>query len=122
MTQVGQLDSFLKDIKRLKKKYHTINDDLSVFVKALLVNLPGGLPDTHRIPIGQEFKNDPVFKVKSFRSRCLGGGSRSGIRLIYAYDEQTDLVTLIEIYHKNEKENHDKERLRIFLKSTSTKM
>jgi mRNA-degrading endonuclease RelE of RelBE toxin-antitoxin system len=115
MTETRQIDLFSKDLKRLKKKYRTLPDDLDIFLKALFVNLPGGLPDTHRIPLGKEYEDDPVFKVKSFRCRCLGGGSRSGIRLVYAYDGPADTLTLLEMYHKNEKEDHDEDRIRAFL-------
>jgi mRNA-degrading endonuclease RelE of RelBE toxin-antitoxin system len=115
MTEIEQIDLFSKDLQRLKKKYRTLSADLDVFLKALKVNLPGGLPDTHRIPLGERNKDDPVFKVKSFRCRSLGGGSRSGIRLVYAYDERRDIVTLLEMYHKNEKEDHDEDRIFAFM-------
>jgi mRNA-degrading endonuclease RelE of RelBE toxin-antitoxin system len=117
MTEIEEIDPFLKDLKRLRKQYRSIDEDLDIFIQALLVRLPNRLPDTFRIPLGEEFQTDPVFKVKSFRCKSLGGGGRSGIRIIYGYDEPMDQITLIEIYHKNEKENHDNDRLLAFLKS-----
>ena len=116
MTEIDEINLFLKDLKRLRKQYRSIDEDLDVFIKALLVRLPNRLPDTFRIPLGDEFQDDPVFKTKSFRCKSLGGGGRSGIRIIYAYNESTDQITLIEMYHKNEKENHDQDRILAFLK------
>lgn len=117
MTEIDEIDPFVKDLKRLRKQYRSIDEDLDVFIKALLVRLPNKLPDTFRIPLGEEFQDHSVFKVKSFRCKSLGGGGRSGIRIIYGYAELTDQITLIEMYHKNEKENHDNDRLLAFLKS-----
>lgn len=117
MTEINQIDLFLKDLKRLRKRYPSIDNDLSIFVKALLVRLPDKLPDTFRIPLGKEYETDPVYKTKSFSCRSLGGGKQSGIRVIYAFNENSNLVTLLEIYHKNEKTNHDNERIIDFLKS-----
>ena len=43
---------------------------------------------------------DPIYKVRHFRCKALKGkGSRSGIRVIYAYEQDKALVTLIEVYH-----------------------
>jgi mRNA-degrading endonuclease RelE of RelBE toxin-antitoxin system len=117
MTQTNQIDLFLKDLKRLRKRYPSIDKDLTIFAKALLVRLPDKLPDTYRIPLGKEYETDPVFKTKSFSCKSLGGGKQSGIRLIYAYNDTSEIVTFIEIYHKNEKTNHDADRITAFLKS-----
>jgi hypothetical protein len=35
----------------------------------------------------------------------------SGLRLIYAYFENEQEITLIELYHKNEKQNEDRQRI-----------
>ena len=43
-------------------------------------------------------------------SKALKGGGRSGIRIIYAYKENEDKVTLIEAYYKGKKENEDREK------------
>lgn len=45
------------------------------------------------------------------------GGSKSGLRVIYAYQEKLNIITLIEIYHKNEKANNDYDRLKHFIKT-----
>jgi len=41
-----------------------------------------------------------------------GKGAHSGIRLIYAFFEDSGTIDLIEIYYKGDKENEDRERVR----------
>jgi hypothetical protein len=51
----------------------------------------------------------PVFKVKKFACRALKNkGSRTGLRLIYAYIESEDRIDLIAIYIKADKETEDR--------------
>jgi mRNA-degrading endonuclease RelE of RelBE toxin-antitoxin system len=78
----------------------------------LEATLPNHLNGTFQISdLGQDVKV-PVYKVKHFRCKALKGkGVKSGIRVIYAYEEYKDMVTLIEIYHKNKKENEDRDRI-----------
>jgi mRNA-degrading endonuclease RelE of RelBE toxin-antitoxin system len=119
MTNVDTLGLFDKDLKKLRKKYPSIDDDLNNFIKALSAKLPDGLPDTYRIPLGKEYASDPIYKVKKFRCRSLvGHGSRSGIRIVYGYNSSLNKITLIEIYHKNDKEDHDNDRIIQFLKTS----
>jgi len=40
-----------------------------------------------------------------------GKGVRSGIRIIYAYYEKENIIEFIEIYHKSDKLNEDKQRI-----------
>ena len=113
MTEFLQVDEFKKDLKKLNKKYKSLNNDLkSNFCEVLDLELPNHLPGTFRIfGLGEEVKV-PIYKLKHFRCKSLKGkGSRSGIRVIYAYDNDEDKVTLIEIYHKSNQENENRERI-----------
>ena len=112
MTEFLQVPEFQKDIEKLNKKFRTLYDDLATFNNALKAVLPNRLPKIVRISgLGREVKV-PIYKVKHFRCKSLKGkGSRSGIRVIYAYEWDEDKVTLIEIYYKNKKQNHDKKRI-----------
>jgi len=115
MTDIERIGLFDRDLKKLRKSYPSIDNDLDVFVKALIVNIPDKLPDTHRIPLGEAYSSSQVYKVRSFRCRSIPHGSRSGIRVIYAYDLKMDFITLLEIYHKSDRENHDIGRIIEFL-------
>ncbi|NQE05989.1 hypothetical protein C5S32_08975 [ANME-1 cluster archaeon GoMg1] len=113
MTEFLQVEEFKKDLKKLNKKYKSLNNDLkSNFCEVLDLELPNRLPGTFRISgLGEEVKV-PIYKVRHFRCKSLKGkGSRSGIRVIYAYDNDEDKVTLIEIYHKSKQENENRERI-----------
>ncbi len=53
-----------------------------------------------------------LYKARKFSCRALKGrGAASGIRVIYAYYPQEDIIEFIEIYYKGKKENEDRERI-----------
>ncbi|MGB7532523.1 MAG: hypothetical protein WA977_06040 [Halobacteriota archaeon] len=112
MTDFEEILEFSKDLQKMHKKFRTIYDDLEAFKKALASDLPNHLSGTVQISnLGQDVK-DPIYKVRHFRCKTLKGkGSRSGIRVIYAYQQDKDKVTLIEVYHKSKQENENRERI-----------
>jgi mRNA-degrading endonuclease RelE of RelBE toxin-antitoxin system len=112
MTDFGEIPEFSKDLKKLYKKFRSIYDDLEAFKKALASELPNHLSGTVQISnLGRDVKT-PIYKVRHFRCKALKGkGSRSGIRVIYAYEQDKALVTLIEVYHKSKQENENRERI-----------
>ena len=104
------LAEFNKDLKQLLKKYRTLNDDLEE-VKAILKKKPDERPPfSFRIEgLGLE---TCIIKVKKIACKALkGSGVNSGFRLIYAYFKEEQKITFIELYHKNDKENEDRERI-----------
>ena len=105
-----ELTEFKKDLKNLLKKYRTLNDDLDV-VKQVLTTAPEERPPfSFRIDnLGLE---TCVIKVKKIASKALKGrGVNTGLRLIYAYFESESKIVFVELYHKNDKENEDKQRI-----------
>lgn len=105
-----ELVEFNKDLKNLLKKYRTLNEDLEVVKKVLEVTPQERPPFSFRIDnLGLE---TCVIKVKKIACKALKGrGVNSGLRLIYAHFEAEQKITFIELYHKNEKENEDKQRI-----------
>ena len=105
-----QLIEFEKDLKKLLKRYKTLEDDLEV-VKKVLTAEPGARPPfSYRIDgLGLQ---SCVIKVKKIACRALKGrGANSGLRLIYAHFEKEKAIVLIELYHKADKELEDRERI-----------
>ena len=105
-----ELPEYQKDLKRLLKKYRTLNGDLEDVCKDLN-DEPGASP-----PFSFRIENlgitTCVIKIKKIASDSFKGrGVSSGFRLIYAYYEQEKRIVFIELYHKNEKENEDRERI-----------
>ena len=106
-----ELEEFKKDLKQLLKKYRTLNDDLETVKRVLNVEPDERPPFSFRI-------NDLgittcVIKVKKIACRALKDrGVNSGLRLIYAHFEEEEKIVMIELYHKNDKEIEDKQRIK----------
>ncbi len=100
---------FLKDKKKLKVP--TIDEDLERFERAFSADLIM-LTGLVRIPkLVKKGVTIPTYKARKFRCKYLGGGSRSGIRVILAYIAEIDKVIYIEIYKKGSQSNHDENRI-----------
>lgn len=105
-----ELPEFKKDLKNLLKKYRSLNDDLDV-VKQVLTIAPEARP-TFSFRIDNLSLETCVIKVKKIACKTLKGrGVNSGLRLIYAYFKEEGKIVFIEIYHKNDKETEDKQRI-----------
>jgi len=101
-------------LKRLAKKFRTIEDDLDTFIETEIYLFHKLKIDNNGIfRITDLSMNYPeIYKAKKFACRSLKGkGVHSGIRVIYAYFQDEDKIELIEIYYKGDKENEDRERI-----------
>ena len=104
------LPEFDKDLKQLLKKYRTLNDDM-VEVKSILKVKPDERPP-FSFRLDNLYLKTCVVKIKKIACRALKGrGVNSGLRVIYAYFKEEQKICFIEIYHKNEKENEDRQRI-----------
>ncbi|PIP46094.1 MAG: hypothetical protein COX15_01570, partial [Candidatus Colwellbacteria bacterium CG23_combo_of_CG06-09_8_20_14_all_42_19] len=109
------IDLFQKDLKRLLKKYRTLEDDLETAKRDAIELYHLKRIDNQSIFPIQGFCTEKIqiCKIKKFACKSLKGkGSKSGIRVIYAFYCQNCKVDFIEIYFKGEKENEDRERIR----------
>lgn len=106
----NELTEFRKDLKGLLKKYRTLNDDMEIVRQVLEVFPDERPPFSFRIDnLGLE---TCIIKVKKIACKALKGrGVNSGLRLIYAHFEKEKIITFIELYHKNDKENEDRQRI-----------
>ncbi len=105
-----ELSEFSKDLKALLKRYRTLNEDLNV-VKTILRKKPEERPPfSYRIDnLGLE---TCVIKVKKIACKALKGrGVNSGLRLVYAHFPADQRIVFVEIYHKKDKENEDRQRI-----------
>lgn len=112
--KVTRLPEFQKDLKKLLKRFPTLEQDLQNFISTQLVMF-------HKLNLDNNgnfrltdlgFDVPYVFKAKKFACRALKGrGVMSGIRVIYAYYPEADRIELIEIYYKGIKENEDRQRI-----------
>lgn len=113
-SEVRRLPEFEKDLKKLSKRFRTLDEDLKVFVdKQLQLYHKLGIDNRGCFRISDIGISRPkIYKAKKFACRSLKGkGAASGIRVIYAYYEKEDIVEFIEIYYKGDKENEDRRRI-----------
>ena len=117
---------FQKDLKRLLKKFRTLEEDLELIKMATIEPYHIGVlfngvvekKDANAIFPIPNFCSDElkICKIKKFACKALKGrGVQSGIRIIYAYNVLKNSVDFIEIYFKGEYENEDKQRIRKYL-------
>jgi len=112
--EISRLTEFDKDLKKLGKRFRTLEEDLDFVIRNQLIFY-------HKLKIDNRIvfpitnlgiDNPKIYKVKKFACRSLKGkGAQSGIRIIYAYFEEQDKIELVEIYYKGDKENEDRQRI-----------
>lgn len=108
--EIDALPEFEKDLKQLLKRYRTLNEDLAVLGKVLNEEPNDCPPFSYRIE-GLGIKTC-IVKVRKIACKALKGrGAQSGLRLIYAYFKEEGRIIFIELYHKNDQENEDRERI-----------
>jgi mRNA-degrading endonuclease RelE of RelBE toxin-antitoxin system len=112
--EISRLPEFERDLKKLSKRFRTLEDDLEIFVKTelkLYHKLDIDNKGIFQIP-SLQIEEPKLYKAKKFACRALKGkGVQSGIRVIYAYFKEADKVEFVEIYFKGDKENEDGERI-----------
>ena len=109
---------FEKDLKRLLKKFRTLEDDIQVAKKNAIELFHIKNIDNNSVEPIPNFCTDElkICKIKKFACKALKGcGVQSGIRIIYAYYTLTNTVDFIEMYFKGESENEDKEKIKDYL-------
>ena len=114
---VRQTKEFTRDIKRLTKRFPSLLDDIETFIDVELKLFHRlGQGNTGIVRISDTGQNAIGFyKARKFACKSLKGtGSRSGIRVIYSYQENPESATLIEAYFKGDKPNEDRARLKAF--------
>lgn len=118
--EYNAIDSFQKDLKRLRKKFRTLEDDLEIAKRnAIELYHLKRIYNRSVFPIPNFCTEEiQVYKIKKFACKALKGrGSKSGIRIIYAFHSQSYRVEFLEIYFKGEKENEDRDRINNYLKA-----
>jgi len=108
---------FQKDLKKLSKKFRSLDEDLIEF-KKILNEEPLGIGKHFNVII----KTGAVYIVKArFFCKSL---KKKNLRVIYAYMENHQIIEMagiefIELYFKGNKENEDRERIKDYLKNNS---
>lgn len=108
--EILELPEFIKDFKRLFKKYKSLDKNIEDVLKLLIIFPNESPPLSFRINgLGIE---TCIIKVKKIPSdNFKGRGSNSGFRLVYAWFPENRSITLIELYHKSEKALENRDRI-----------
>ena len=110
---------FQKDLKQLLKKYISLREDVELIKEAVIE-----LYHVQKINNSSVFlipgfcdENIKICKIKKFTCDSFKNrGSRSGIRIIYAFFEKELKVEFLEIYYKGDEEKEDYTRIKEYLK------
>lgn len=105
MAHFKRTPEFERDLKKLLKKFRTLEDDINTIEKVLR-----GAPEG----IGTNFvtlhTTDTYLVVKA-RLACRALRGERALRLMYAYHKNTVTFYHIELYHKANQANQDKGRI-----------
>lgn len=113
-----ETDEFKKDLKKLLKKYRSLEEDLKIAkIAAIELFHIQKVNNLSVFPIpGFCSEEILICKIKKFACKALKGrGSKSGIRVIYAFHGKILKVVFIEMYFKADQENEDRERIQRYL-------
>jgi len=111
---------FEKEFKKLSRKYPSLKDDLDTFLLTLELDpIWESILSNHIVKIAwlwEDIKWD-FYKVKKIVCKSIAwNSSNSWIRIIYKYSNENSIelceIEFIEIYHKNQKSNHDIDRIK----------
>ena len=102
-----------KDLKKLGKRFKTLEEDLNIFIKSQLKMYHKlGIDNRGIFKISDlNIKYPEIYKARKFACRSLKGkGVYSGIRVVYAYFKEEDKIELIEfIISKTKRKKIEKE-------------
>ncbi len=97
--KIETIPRFEKDVKRLKKKFPKIKDDLVELVELLSMNPEEG------VGLGQN-----IYKIR-LRNSSVTRGKSGGFRVI-TYYKKNDTLYLVTIYSKTEEDTIVTEKLK----------
>jgi hypothetical protein len=113
-----ETDLFARDFKKLLRKFRSLEEDLEIAKKNAIE-----LFHIHHIDNNSVFEIKGArnttklqfYKLKKFSCHNLKGkGSKSGIRIVYAYFSESQKAVLLQIYFKGHRENEDRKRIKSF--------
>jgi mRNA-degrading endonuclease RelE of RelBE toxin-antitoxin system len=115
--KISHVPEFEKDLKKLVKRFLSLEDDLRMFTKVAMNAFHKQKIDSNAIfhisDLG--IRSPKIYKARKFACKALKGkGAQSGIRIIYAYHEEEDWIEFLEIYYKGDKETEDRERIKSY--------
>jgi hypothetical protein len=113
-SEIRRLKEFEREIRKFLKKFKTLEEDMETFISTQLkLYHKQKVDNSGVVRISNLAIDSPkIFKARKFACKSLRGtGVKSGIRIIYAYYEEKDIIEFIEIFFKGDKENEGRDRI-----------
>ncbi|MCK4292375.1 MAG: hypothetical protein KAY65_04205 [Planctomycetes bacterium] len=113
-SEVRRLPEFDRDLKKLCKRFRTLDEDLNVFIERQLQLFHKlGIDNRGCVRMsGLGIQYPEIYKARKFACKSLKGkGAASGIRITYAYYSEEGIIEFIEIYYKGDKPSEDKKKI-----------
>ncbi|MHB8071493.1 MAG: hypothetical protein ACYDHF_06040 [Candidatus Cryosericum sp.] len=122
---IPRLPEFDGDLKRLKKRYPSLDGDLDVLTRALYVWLhiqgkPGqSCGDRYVVMSGYSTNiGCCLYKIRHMACAAIPGkGSQTGLRVVCAYWPGSDTLEFIQLYFKADSGLEDQKRIRNYVKT-----
>jgi len=115
---------FEKQIKKLIRKYRSLEEDLEIVKKYAIEAFHIENKDNEAVELVPKFdrKTVQIYKIRKFACKALKGkGVRSGIRVIYAFYPEKFEVEFLEIYFKEKNDTDmDYDFARKYLEANTT--
>jgi|SRR3989344_4245311 len=111
--EYAELPEFVRELKRLSKKYRTLGDDLEE-LKRTLAKLSIKNSGKHWNCLHRD-ERVGIYKIR-LACRYLRADK---MRVVYAQHSEPAKIVFIELYYKSEKENEDRDRIKQYLKELS---
>jgi hypothetical protein len=124
-SQILHTPEFEVDLKHLKKRYQSLDEDLETLIKALFLWLclqhkAGQSLNKSFVIMSGYAPVDGCFlyKVRHMSCKALKGkGNQTGLRVIFAYWPASDTLELIQLYFKADSGREDQNRVRNYVKT-----
>jgi hypothetical protein len=121
-----ELAEFKKDLKKLRRQFPTLEEDLEILINYALPAFHTLQMDIGIVEIsdmgGRGELRLPVFKVRRIACKSIPSkDTRTGLRLVYAFDEAEQRVELIEIYNKVDQASESRDRIEKYYGKKSVK-
>ena len=113
---------FEKQIKKLIRKYRSLEEDLEIVKKYAIEAFHIENKDNEAVELVPKFdrKTVQIYKIRKFACKALKGkGVRSGIRVIYAFYPEKFEVEFLEIYFKKNDTDMDYDFARKYLEANT---
>ena len=117
-----ETEDFKKDFKKLLKRYKTLDEDFKLLKIATIELFHTRNINNNSIFLCEGLQNNnlkgkvEIYKIKKIACRSLKNfGCNTGLRIIYFYFRENNEVKFIQIYHKNESVNEDRDRIKKYL-------